>query len=410
MKSIEVVGDKSISHRALILSALFPKKTKIYNILESDDVITTMNALRVFGCVINKCDDYTEITGIDFSELTGKYEIECNNSGTTTRLLMGLLSSYDIEITYTGDESLSKRPMKRVLEPLSLMGLESSMKETLPITIRGTRLKGIDYKMSIDSAQVKSAILLAGLNADGGTKVTEKNKSRNHTELMLKYFNSNIEVNDKEITLSSKSDLIPKDIHVPGDISSASFLIVAVLISKDKELLINNLSINETRTGIIDLLDIVKANYEIRNIRYYGYEKVGDLYLKSGFDNRGFTINEEMIPRLIDEIPIISVLTLLIEDKTTIKGVGELIKKESNRLQAIIDIVNNLGGNAIFKDDNLYIEGTTNIGNTKIITNGDHRISMMGSVLKLLNSDIEIDDIMCQSVSYPNFDKVIRKL
>ncbi len=409
MKSIEIVGDKSISHRALILSALFEKTTKIYNILESDDVFTTMEALRTFGCVINKNDEYTEITGIDFNKLKGKYEIECNNSGTTTRLLMGLLSSYNIEVTYKGDESLSKRPMKRVLEPLTLMGLSVDVKDTLPITIKGSKLNGINYNMQIDSAQVKSAILLASLNSNGTTTIVEKNKSRDHTELMLKYFNSNIKVNNKVITIS-KSNLEPNDIYVPGDISSAAFLIVAILISTDKELLIKNLSINETRTGILELLDIIGATYEVRDIRYYGYEKVGDLYLRSGFNYKGFTINEETIPKLIDEIPIISVIALLIEEKTIIKGVNELIKKESNRLQSIIDIVNNCGGNASFDGNNLYIEGTNHIKDIKIITNNDHRISMMGSVLKLLNSNIEIDNIECQNISYPNFDKIINEL
>ncbi len=409
MKTIEIVGDKSISHRALILGALFQKTTRIYNILESDDVVTTMNALRTLGCNINMHKGYVEINGIDFDKLEGKYQIECNNSGTTARLLIGLLSSYNIEVTYSGDASLSKRPMKRVLEPLSLMGLNVDMKDTLPLTIRGTRLKGIKYNMQIDSAQVKSAILLASLNAEGITTVVEKNKSRNHTELMLKYYNSNIVVNDKEITLS-KSNLISKDIYVPGDISSASFIIVAILISNNKEILIKNLSINETRTGILELLDIIGATYEIRNIKYYGYEKVGDLYLKSGFNKKGFTINEEVIPKLIDEIPIISVISLLITDKTAIKGVNELIKKESNRLQSVIDIINNCGGNALFEGNNLYIEGTDYIMDNKVITNDDHRISMMGSVLKLLNNNIEVDNIECQNISYPNFDQIINEL
>ncbi len=409
MKTIEVVGDKSISHRALILSALFRKTTKIYNILESHDVITTMNALRTLGCTITKVNNYTEIIGIDFNELSGNYQIECNNSGTTVRLLIGLLSSYEIEVTYTGDESLSKRPMKRVLEPLTLMGLNTEMKDTLPLTIKGNKLTGINYNMKIDSAQVKSAILLASLNAEGSTTVVEKNKSRNHTELMLKYFNSNIKIDDKTITLS-KSELLPKDIHIPGDISSAAFLIVAIIVSRNKEILISNLSINETRAGILELLDIIGATYEIRNTRYYGFEKVGDLYLKSGFNNKGFTINEETIPKLIDEIPIISVIALLIREKTTIKGVNELIKKESNRLQSIIDIVTNCGGNASFDGNNLCIEGTEYIKNCKVITNKDHRISMMGSVLKLLNNDIVIDNIECQNISYPNFDKIINEL
>ncbi len=409
MKTIEVVGDKSISHRALIFSALFPRTTKIYNILESHDVITTINALRTLGCKIIRYNEYTEITGTDFNKLKGEFVIDCNNSGTTARLLIGLLSSYNIVVTYTGDESLSKRPMKRVLEPLSLMGLNTYMKDTLPLTIKGTKLKGINYNMQIDSAQVKSAILLAALNSDGTTTVVERNRSRNHTELMLKYFKSNIEINDKVITLSN-SNLEPKDIYVPGDISSASFLIVAILILDNKELLINNLSINETRTGILELLDIVGATYEIRNIRYYGYEKVGDLYLKSGFNNKGFTISEETIPKLIDEIPIISVLALLIKERSTIKGVNELIKKESNRLQAIIDIINNCGGKALFDGNNLYIEGTSNIKDVKVITYSDHRISMMGSVLKLVNNNIEVDNIECQNISYPNFDRIIKEL
>ncbi len=406
MKTIEVAGDKSISHRALLLSSLCQKTTRIYNILESADVITTINALRVFGCKIVQKSEYTEITGIDFRKLRGKFEVNCDNSGTTVRLLMGMLSSYNVEVTYKGDESLSKRPMKRVLEPLIRMGIIADIKDTLPITIVGSELKSINYKMPVDSAQVKSAILLAGLNAKGVTTVEEGNKSRNHTELMLKYFGANIEVNDNIINIS-RSNLLPKDIYVPGDISSASFLIVAVLISKDRELLIKNLSINETRTGILDLLDLIGANYSIANIRYNGYEKVGDLYVKSGYDKRGFIITEESIPKLIDEIPIISVLALLIKDKCTICGVSELIKKESNRLQAIIDVINNCGGSASFNDNNLYITGTDEIKDITIITNNDHRISMMGSVLRVLNNDIEIDNIGCQSISYPNFDRVI---
>ena len=408
---IEVPGDKSISHRAIMFGSMASGTTHITNFLESDDCLHTLEAFRKLGVSIEKEDTSIIIQsdGIDaFKEPTEP--IYFGNSGTSARLMIGLLAG--LPLLY-GDPHLTKRPMDRVIIPLKQMGLKIEGRENgslLPLAIRGTELTGITYTLPVKSAQVKSAILLAGLLANGKTKVIEIGPSRDHTERMLKAFGANIEVNDNEITITNQSALKATDIHVPGDISSAAFWLVAAAIVPNSLLTIRNVGLNPTRTGMIDVLQAMGADLLIENERVMGGEKLGDITVTQTKLN-GTTIEGDIIPRLIDEIPIIALLATQAEGKTTIRNAEELRVKETDRIEAVVDVLSSLGADIESMEDGMVINGKTSLTGGHVKSYSDHRIAMMAIIASLIaKEDVTLDDTSSIAVSYPNFLDDLNKL
>lgn len=411
---IEVPGDKSISHRAIMFGSMASGTTHITNFLESDDCLHTLEAFRKLGVSIEKEDTSIIIQsdGIDaFKEPTEP--IYFGNSGTSARLMIGLLAGLPLFTVIYGDPHLTKRPMDRVIIPLKQMGLKIEGRENgslLPLAIRGTELTGITYTLPVKSAQVKSAILLAGLLANGKTKVIEIGPSRDHTERMLKAFGANIEVNDNEITITNQSALKATDIHVPGDISSAAFWLVAAAIVPNSLLTIRNVGLNPTRTGMIDVLQAMGADLLIENERVMGGEKLGDITVTQTKLN-GTTIEGDIIPRLIDEIPIIALLATQAEGKTTIRNAEELRVKETDRIEAVVDVLSSLGADIESMEDGMVINGKTSLTGGHVKSYSDHRIAMMAIIASLIaKEDVTLDDTSSIAVSYPNFLDDLNKL
>ena len=330
------------------------------------------------------------------------------------RLVCGILAGQNFSSTIIGDESIGRRPMKRVTDPLRMMGCRIDGKEDgnyTPITINGRSLKNIDYKMPISSAQVKSALILASLYGDDKSIIHEKVKSRNHTEIMLKSFGADIEVDNLDITVNPVEELYNRDIYVPGDISSASFIIVGALISEGSEVLIKNVGLNETRIGIIDVIKRMNGNIEILEVNEICGEKVGSLLIKYSPNLVGTTIDKEIIPKLIDEIPIIAILATQAEGDTIIKDAAELKVKESNRIKSVVENLNNIGASVIELDDGMIIKGKSKLKGGKIITFNDHRIAMSFSIANLISENkILLDSDKSIDISFPGFSKVLKEL
>lgn len=418
---IHILGDKSISHRAVMLSSLGEDEVLIKNFLPSADCLSTCNAMKDLGATISFLDDCTlKVKGCGLKGLKEpKKVIDCGNSGTTLRLLMGILSGQNFYTAFSGDESLSSRPMTRVTDPLRKMGAEIFGRENskfLPISInpkKNTLLKSIEYEMPVASAQVKSAILLAGLFSDGETVVIEKEKSRNHTEIMLKAFGVDIEVWDKKISIKKCEKLnTPKEINVPGDISSAAFWIVAASIIPNSEILIKNVGLNPSRTGIIDVILQMGGNIEILNYND-DVEPYGDILVKSA-KLSGITIGGEIIPRIIDEIPIITVAALFAKGETLIKNAAELKVKETDRLLAIYNEFSKLTKGITLLEDGLLISGyrEDNVDLYPDVCNSmhDHRIAMSLAILGSALEGVKIENADCVNISYPSFYETLDKI
>ncbi len=410
---VTLPGDKSISHRAVMLNAISVGKAKITNILKSEDVKATIEILKSLSVKIIEKDNLLYVTGNGLMGLKKSAKpLDCKNSGTSARLLMGLLSGLPFSSTIIGDKSLSKRPMRRVvkhLEPLQA-NILLRQKDYLPAEILPCRLTSSEVYLDVSSAQVKSAVLLAALKAKNSTIIHELGPSRNHTELMLKYMGADIRVDGLRIQISGKHTLQAKDIKVPGDISSASFFIIACLITPDSEILIKNCGLNKTRTGILQVLDQIGAYYEIRNQRETCLETVGDLYIKYHDNLKPFIIDQSLIPLLIDEIPILTLLGTQIEGTSIIKDAKELRIKESDRIQTTCESLTKLGANIKELEDGMMIKGKTNICPNTVDTYYDHRISMMLKVAKILCEDIIIKHPNCDKISYPNFENDLNNL
>jgi 3-phosphoshikimate 1-carboxyvinyltransferase len=410
---IHVPGDKSISHRALMLASIAEGTTQITGLLEGKDVLASLQAFRAMG---------VEIEGPHEGNVTvkgvGKYGlkapstmIDCGNSGTTMRLLCGLLSGQSFATSLMGDHSLSKRPMRRVVEPLSQMGAHIEMTEDnypplniLPVTT----LQGITYKTPVASAQVKSAILLAGLYAKGKTTVSEIAATRDHTERMLKAFEYPVEIHNQQISLTSEHALKATAIKVPCDISSAAFFMVAAAITRGSDLLIKNVGINPTRTGVIDILKMMGANISIENERMQGGEPTADIHIRYA-ELHGITIPAEMVPRAIDEFPALFIAAANAEGETILTGAKELRVKESDRIQVMAEGLSTLGIDARPTPDGIHITGGKYSGGS-IDSHGDHRIAMAFTVAGICaKAPIYIENCDNVDTSFPDFIGTARK-
>ena len=411
---INILGDKSVSHRSIMLSSLGNTPVEITNFLKGADCLSTIACMRAMGVKIEEYENKILVTGNGLNGLKEPENIlDAGNSGTTLRLLLGLLSPQKFLTTFTGDNSLKKRPMGRVIKPLSIMGANivgRNQNKNLPITVIPTfeKLHGINYEMPVASAQVKSAIILAGLYADGLTTIIEPYPSRDHTEKMLTAFGAKIETFGNEIKVYPAENLTaPKSIEVPGDISSAAYWIVLASIIDGSNIIIKNVGINETRTGIIDVMKNMGAKFEFINERISGGEKSADIRVVSS-KLHGTKFGGEMIPRLIDEIPIIAVAAAFAEGDTIIENVGELRVKETERLKAIVDEYNKIAAGAFeATEDTLIIHGGHNFNYAECKTYDDHRMAMSLAIFGSAAEGVSIDNPDCINISYPNFYDVI---
>jgi 3-phosphoshikimate 1-carboxyvinyltransferase len=412
--TITVPADKSITHRAIMLSSLAEGKSYINNYLKSDDCLMTMNAFKQMGVNIEQKENSITIIGFGINGLkkTAK-EIYAGNSGTTTRLISGVLAGQNFSSTITGDESLSKRPMKRVIEPLSLMGANIRAKENnfLPMTISTNgKLKAINYVSPVASAQVKSCILFAGLYADGITSITEPIKSRDHSEKMFKTFGADISVDNLTVSINHCDKLYSQEVTVPGDISSAAFFIVAGLIVPNSNIKILNVNINKTRDGILTVLKNMGSDIILDNVRNISGEDVADIEIKSS-KLVSTSFGKEIVPSLIDEIPIIVLAATQAEGKTVISGAKELKVKESDRIHSVASQLNKMGANIQETEDGFIVNGPTKLKGTIVDSFDDHRIAMMLSIAGLIaEGETEISKSDCVKISFANFYEVLKNI
>ena len=413
--SFELIGDKSISHRAIMFSSISKGHNKISNFLMGEDCLSTIDCFRKMGVDIKIEGKDVIVKGNGLYGLKKPNDIlDVGNSGTTIRLIMGILAGNKFDATIIGDNSIGKRPMKRVTDPLRSMGCKIEGKDDAnytPIKIYGGNLSSINYKMPVASAQVKSSIILASLYADKMSTIEEKVRSRNHTEIMLKSFGADININDLQINVNPVDELYSQDIYVPGDISSAAFIIVGALITKGSEVLIKNVGLNETRTGIIDVVKSMNGNIEIFNKRLVGGEIVGDILVKYTENLCQTTIDKSIIPRLIDEIPIIAILASQAEGTTIIKDAKELKVKESNRIKAIVENLKNMNCDIEELEDGMIIKGKSKLKASYIKTYNDHRIAMAFSIANLIcEGEIKLDNKNCVDISFPGYYDLLNKL
>lgn len=410
--TLTIPGDKSISHRSIMLGAIAEGKTRITGFLRAEDCLSTIQVMRQLGATIHDDGEKIVVEGKGMNGLTAPSELlDVGNSGTTIRLLAGLLAGQPFKSVLAGDQYLNKRPMQRVITPLSQMGAKlhgHEGTELPPLTIEPVdHLQAIRYEMPVASAQVKSAIILAGLQAEGETVVIEKERSRNHTEEMLQQFGGQIDVNGKEIRLKGGQTLKGQTIEVPGDISSAAFFLVAGLIVPNSDLLLKNVGINETRSGIIDVIKDMGGNITI-SMRPNGIS--ADIRVQTS-QLKATTINGEMIPRLIDEIPIIALLATQAEGDTVIEDAEELKVKETDRIHAVASQLNKMNAHINETEDGMIIHGGSSLQGAEVDSFGDHRIGMMLQVAALLTqSEVHMKDADCVNISYPTFFDEIARL
>ncbi len=411
--TINVDGDKSISHRGIFFGAISEGITTIENFLLGEDCLNTIECFKKMGVDIEIKNNKIIIKGVGLHGLKKPNEtLYVGNSGTTIRLISGLLAGQNFHSSITGDNSIIKRPMDRIIIPLSKMNAKIHGENNLaPLFIEKSELQGIDYILPISSAQVKSSIIFASLYSKEATKIIEPIKCRNHTEIMLKYFGGNIETNDNEIIVHPQPKLKAKDIVVPNDISSASFFIVLGLISKNSSITIKNVGINETRTGILDALKSMNANITLDNIDYINGEKVADIRTVSS-SLTSTTIQGDIIPRMIDEIPIFIIASLFAKGKTTIKDAIELKFKETNRISVMINELKKLGANLVETSDGLIIDNinSNNLKGCLVDSHNDHRIAMSLAILGTKIGDVEILNSECINISFPSFEKILKSL
>ena len=400
---IKVPGDKSISHRAVMLGSLANGVTEISGFLKGADCLSTIDCFRKMGIDIDINGENVTVHGNGLRGLLKPDEmLYTGNSGTTTRLLGGILAGQNFDTSITGDASIQKRPMGRVVQPLSMMGAKIE-NEYCPLYITGTKLHGIDYKMPVASAQVKTAIILAGLYADGETVIHEIEKSRDHTELMLSAMGADLTVDNLDITVKPTNDLTAVNVDVPGDISSAAFFLVLGAIMPNSQITVTNVGINPTRTGIIDVLKDMGADITLENVHTSAGETVADITVRSS-SLKGTTVGGDIIPRLIDELPIIAVAAVFADGQTVIKDAQELKVKETNRIRAVVDEFNKCGIDITETDDGMIINGGKSIHGADFKTYGDHRMAMSLTVLaQLADGESTLDDSDCACVSYPTF-------
>ncbi|GAB6885738.1 MULTISPECIES: 3-phosphoshikimate 1-carboxyvinyltransferase [Streptococcus] len=405
--TLRVPGDKSISHRSIMFGSLAKGKTTVRDILRGEDVLSTMQVFRDLGVDIQDDGELVTITGVGFDGLKApKNKLNMGNSGTSIRLISGVLAGQDFTVEMFGDDSLSKRPMDRVTIPLRQMGVEVSgqtERDLPPLTMHGSKaLKPIHYQLPVASAQVKSALIFAALQADGESVIIEKEKTRNHTEDMIVQFGGKIDVNGKEIRIKGGQEFTGQDVVVPGDISSAAFWLVAGLIVPNAKVTLKNVGINETRTGILDVIKAMGGKMTISDVD--DIAKSATITVETS-ELHGTEIGGEIIPRLIDELPIIALLATQANGTTVIRDAEELKVKETDRIQVVADALNAMGADITPTDDGMIIKGKTPLHGAKINTFGDHRIGMMTAIAALLVSDgdVELERAEAINTSYPSF-------
>lgn len=405
---IDVPGDKSISHRSVMFGALAEGKTTVSNFLLGEDCLSTISCFRALGVNI-ETEDTSKIVihGKGFEGLVEPQEIiDVGNSGTTIRLMMGILSGRPFFSVLKGDQSIGKRPMTRVTKPLSQMGAVIDGREKgefTPLSVRGGNLKGIEYRLPVASAQVKSSILFAGLQADGPTTIYEPAKTRDHTERMIRQFGGEVISDGLSVTVKGGQSLQGTVVHVPGDISSAAFFLVAGAIIPDSEITLKNVGLNPTRTGIIDVMKAMGADLEITNERPDAFEPSGDLVIRTSSLN-GTVIEGDMIPTLIDEIPIIALLATQAEGTTVVRDAQELKVKETNRIDTVVGELRKLGAKIDATDDGMIIHGKSSLTGGVVNSHGDHRIGMMLAIAALLSKEnVFLENPEAISISYPEF-------
>ena len=405
--SIRVPGDKSISHRSIIFGSLAEGETKVYDILRGEDVLSTMQVFRDLGVEIEDKDGVVTIQGVGMDGLKAPQNaLDMGNSGTSIRLISGVLAGADFEVEMFGDDSLSKRPMDRVTLPLKKMGVSISgqtERDLPPLHLKGTKnLTPIHYELPIASAQVKSALIFAALQAQGQSVIIEKECTRNHTEDMLHQFGGDLSVDGKKITVQGPQKLSGQEVVVPGDISSAAFWLVAGLIVPNSRVVLKNVGINETRTGIIDVIRAMGGKLEITDIDPIA--KSATLTVETS-DLKGTEIGGALIPRLIDELPIIALLATQAQGQTVIKDAEELKVKETDRIQVVADALNSMGASITPTTDGMIIKGKSALHGARVNTFGDHRIGMMTAIAALLVADgeVELDRAEAINTSYPSF-------
>ncbi|MGG4494578.1 3-phosphoshikimate 1-carboxyvinyltransferase [Brevibacillus reuszeri] len=412
--TIRVPGDKSISHRAVMFGALANGTTTIEGFLPGADCLSTISCFRSMGIAIEQQDDKVTVQGKGWYGLQEPSEhLEVGNSGTTIRLMAGIMSTQPFHVVMEGDESIAKRPMRRVIGPLRQMGAKIDGRkdgEFTPLSIRGGDLQAITYQSPVASAQVKSAILLAGLQAKGVTSVTEPHLSRDHTERMLQAFGVQVLRDGLTVSVEGGQELQGRAISVPGDISSAAFLIAAVMVVPGSSLLIENVGINPSRTGMIDVVKAMGGSLELLNERIVNEEPVADL-LVTHSELHGIEIAGDLIPRLIDEIPVIAVMASQAKGKTVIRDAEELKVKETDRIATVVSQLSKFGAKVTPTDDGMIIEGQTPLTAATIDSHGDHRIGMAMAIAGLAASGetvVENDEAI--DVSFPGFGQLLEKV
>ncbi len=411
---MSVLGDKSISHRAVILGSISAGETSIKGFLNALDCQATVKIFSSLGIKIERQhSDELSIYGKGLKNLKVPSEVlNVGNSGTTIRLVSGILSGQDFSSSITGDESIKKRPMKRIIQPLRQMGAEITASEDNypPLNIVGKPLHAINYNLPIASAQVKSCILLAGLFSHGETSIIEPFKSRDHTERMLNFLGADIRVAGLTVTISGKKEIKAKNIIIPGDVSSASFFMVAAAITENSQLTIKNVGLNPTRTGIISILKAMGADIEEQNKKEVCNEPVGDLFIKSS-RLCAIKIGKESIPGLIDEIPILAVAATQAKGVTEIKGAEELRVKESDRIKVMSSELSKMGAKIEEKKDGMLIYGPTKLKGCQLDSYGDHRVAMALTIAGLVASGkTVIDNTDCINTSFPGFEEILRRV
>jgi len=415
--ALSVPGDKSISHRALIFGALAIGQTRITGLLESADVLATARALQQMGANIAREGDGWRVTGVGCGGLAAPDgPLDFGNAGTGARLMMGVIAGHEMAAELTGDESLRRRPMGRVLDPLKTMGAEVRGGDRLPLTLVGSgNLTPITYRLPVASAQVKSAILLAGLMAAGETTVIEPEATRDHTETMMRHFGAEVRIepgaSERSITVTGEAVLRGRDVAVPGDPSSAAFPTAAALICSGSDVIIKQVLVNPTRTGLYDTLIEMGADLNFENEHHSGGEPVADLRVRAG-DLRAVRVPPERAPRMIDEYPILAVVAATAEGETRMEGLAELRVKESDRLAATLAGLSACGVTAWAEGDTMVVRGTDHIpGGGTVETHMDHRIAMAFAVLGLAaDQPVRIDDTGMIDTSFPAFAQTMRGL
>jgi 3-phosphoshikimate 1-carboxyvinyltransferase len=412
---VTVPGDKSISHRSIMLGSLATGKSLVTGFLHGEDNHATLNAFRSMGVNIEeRPGGLLEISGKGLHGLSEPTDvIDCGNSGTTMRLMTGLLAGQSFFSVLTGDQYLRRRPMKRVTCPLARMGAKIWGREggeKAPLGILGSQLSAISFESPIASAQVKSALLLAGLYADGVTTIHEPHRSRDHSERMLSYFGAKLDVFAGGVSVEPNPQLSGREVVVPGDISSAAFFLVAALITPGSELLIRNVGINPTRSGIIDILQQMGGSIELVEQRDVSGEPVADLLVRHS-DLKGIDIHGDMIPRAIDEFPVVSVAAAFAEGETVIRDAHELRVKETDRIAAMVSELEKLGARVEARDDGMIIQGDGELSAAEVDSYGDHRIAMSMAIAGLrCRGEMIINNTGCTATSFPDFWDLLKQV